>query len=97
MTIATRYFCRACGKDFGVRGTHGYRDGDGELLTECKRCGTLRVSKFRGGTIDEPACPGCGSALQVSDGTCPSCGASELYFEDINFRIPTKAVNLRGS
>ncbi len=97
MTEVIRYHCKACGKQFGTMGMHGYspETGRGELPVVCPACKDITVGRFRDTMLLQCDCRTCGTRLVLLDGTCPACGADELYFSDARPGVDVKATDAR--
>jgi len=98
MTEVVIYRCRACKKDFGTMGMHGYdpKGGNGERPVVCRTCKAIYVGQYKGGKLTNPDCHKCKRPLALLDGKCPACGSDELYFRDVHFPpdMEMKAVDL---
>jgi len=98
MTEVVNYFCKACKKEFGTLGMHGFdpKGGNGEMPVVCKKCGDIFVGRYNDGKLENPGCHKCKGPLQLLDGKCPACGKAELYFRDVHFppEMAMKAVDL---
>jgi len=88
MTEVVNFKCKACGKQFGTIGMHGYnlKEGNGELPVVCKKCQNIQVAQYKDHKPVRPACYKCKLVLVPLDGKCPKCGSDQLVFS--NVRLP---------
>jgi DNA-directed RNA polymerase subunit RPC12/RpoP len=87
MTDVVVYRCKACKKEFGPLGLHGYMpaEGNGELLVVCPKCKQIFVGTIHERKIENSNCAKCKTPLKLFNGKCPYCQSKDVIFYDIHF------------